>query len=171
MPTNQWCHIAIVRRSASMAVFVNGNQVGTIPCAAGQQAIVQNADVRIGAPVQNGGGLPSKGFAGRIDWMRISAVARYTGTFTVPEEQALVPADASTQLLLRFNDGAGSASVRDDGIRGLASLVGDSRSFAAGTATAPRLSEPPSCPSDLDGDGDINGSDISLLLLDFGTCP
>ena len=103
MPTNQWCHIAVVRRGASMAVFVNGNQVGTIPCAASQQAIVQNADVRIGAPVQNGGGLPSKGFAGRIDWLRISAVARYTAPFTAPDEQALPLSDASTELLLRFN--------------------------------------------------------------------
>ena len=28
----------------------------------------------------------------------------------------------------------------------------------------------PPCPSDLDGSGDVNGSDIALLLLDFGPC-
>jgi hypothetical protein len=28
-----------------------------------------------------------------------------------------------------------------------------------------------SCPSDLDHDGAVTGGDISLLLLDFGTCP
>ncbi|MFZ4723477.1 MAG: DUF642 domain-containing protein, partial [Phycisphaerales bacterium] len=28
-----------------------------------------------------------------------------------------------------------------------------------------------SCPGDVDGDGDVNGGDISLVLLNFGECP
>jgi hypothetical protein len=27
------------------------------------------------------------------------------------------------------------------------------------------------CSSDLDGDGRVGGSDLSLVLLDFGPCP
>jgi len=29
----------------------------------------------------------------------------------------------------------------------------------------------PPCPSDLDGDRDVSGSDLALALLDFGPCP
>jgi formylglycine-generating enzyme required for sulfatase activity len=32
------------------------------------------------------------------------------------------------------------------------------------------LANPP-CPADLDGDGEVSGADISLLLLNFGPCP
>ena len=27
-----------------------------------------------------------------------------------------------------------------------------------------------SCPNDIDGDGEVGNSDVSLLLLDFGNC-
>ena len=29
----------------------------------------------------------------------------------------------------------------------------------------------PGCPDDLDGDGKVGSSDLGLLLLDFGACP
>lgn len=171
MPKNQWCHVAVVRRSTAMRVYVDGVEIGSIACSAGAAAVAPNADVRIGAPVHNRGGLIDKGFLGRIDWLRLSSVARYTSNFTVPSEESLVPADAATELLLRFNEAPGASQVRDDSPHHFASVVGDPSKFPIGTATAPRFPGPTVCPSDLDGDGEVNGSDISLLLLDFGPCP
>lgn len=170
LPTDRWCHVAVVRQGASMGVYVDGARVGTIACSAGAQAIASNADVRIGAPVQNGGGLPTKGFAGRIDWVRVSSVARYGANFAPPREFDLVPADASTELLLCLNDRWPSATVVDESPRGFTTVVGDGRSFAPGAATPPYLSGF-GCASDLDTDGEVSASDISILLLDFGPCP
>ena len=170
MPKNQWCHVAVVRRGASLRGFVNGQQIGAITCASGPIAVINAPDLRIGAPVHNGGGCPNFGFMGRIDWIRVSSVARYTDNFTVPSEDSLVPADAATELLFRFNDRPGSLLAIEESPHRFANVVGDARSFPAGTVTSPRFSGF-GCPSDLDGDGEVNGSDISLLLLDFGACP
>ena len=170
MPTNQWCHVAVVRRVAQITAYVNGTAIGTSACLEGPIWCTSAPDLRIGAYVHNGIGQPSGGFTGRIDWLRVSSVARYNSSFVPPEEQSLLPADASTELLLRFTDRPGSASVLDDSPHHFGSVVGDARSFPSGTVTSPRFSGF-GCPSDLDGDGEVNGSDISLLLLDFGTCP
>lgn len=170
MPKNQWCHVAVVRRSTAMRVYVNGIQIGSIACSAGPTAVAPAADVRIGAPVHNGTGFLEKGFTGRIDWLRLSSVARYTANFTVPSEDSLVPADAATELLLRFNDPPNAASALDESPRQRATVVGDTRRMPG--ATSPRFSGGViSCPQDLDGDAEVGGGDVALLLLNWGPCP
>lgn len=170
MPQNRWCHVAVVRKGGTVKAFVNGVEIGSFACGSGSMWIGTPSDMRIGASVCNGSGDPAEGFTGRIDWLRISSIARYTSAFAPPTEQSLVPADASTELLLRFNDRWGSTSVVDDSPHHFLSTVGDARAFPPDSVGSPRLSGL-NCPSDLDGDGEVSGSDISLLLLDFGTCP
>ncbi len=171
MPKNQWCHVAVVRKGAAVKAFVNGQQVGSATCSSGPVGTTATPDVRIGAPVHNAVGYPDGGFTGRIDWLRVSSVARYTANFTVPTEDSLIPADASTELLLRFNEAPGASQVRDDSPHHFASVVGDPSRFPSGAATAPRFPGPAVCPSDLDGNGEVDVSDISLLMLEFGPCP
>lgn len=169
MPKNQWCHVAATRAGTRISVFVNGIQIASESCAADPMWVTTSPSLRIGAAVHNGAGQPNSGFLGRIDWIRVSSVARYTGNFTVPAEESLVPADAATELLLRFNDAAGANSVLDEGIHHFASVVGDTSSLP--DATAPRFSGLVSCVQDLDGDGEVAGGDVSLLLVNWGPCP
>ena len=171
MPLGAWSHVALVRKSTQVKAFLNGQLIGTSTCSAGTIALTDRPDLRIGAHVHNDAGYPESGFIGRIDWLRVSSVARYTANFTVPTEDSLIPADASTELLLRFNEAPGASQVQDDSPHHFASVVGDPSKFPIGTATAPRFPGPLSCPSDLDGDGAVNGADVALLLLDFGPCP
>ena len=51
-----------------------------------------------------------------------------------------------------------------------ARLRGLALAAAMGLLCTLALANPP-CPADLDGDGEVSGADISLLLLNFGPCP
>ena len=168
MPTDQWCHVAMVRSGTAVTIYVNGSAIGTSPCRAGPIRFTSSPDLRIGAPVHNGIGYAGRGFTGRLDWLRVSSVARYAGGFAVPDESSLMPADAGTELLLRFNDAAGGTSVVDDGVHHFATVLGDTARMPG--ATAPRLAGAAACPRDLDGNTQVDMADVALLLLEFGPC-
>lgn len=73
--TNTWNHVALVGNGSSMTHYLNGVAVGT------KNRTLTNASgsVRIGAYSK-----PDSFFAGFIDELRVSKVARYTSDFTVP---------------------------------------------------------------------------------------
>ena len=66
---------------------------------------------RQGAGYAATGAQPS--FLGDLDWIRISAGAKYLSNFTAPVETQIL-SDASTQLLLKFNESAGTTVLYDE---------------------------------------------------------
>ena len=76
-----WCHVAMVRNGTSLTAYVNG--VGGTPVTFSDAAITEfsgHAVIGLYSPASN---LP---FAGYIDDLRISHVARYTSNFTPTTE-------------------------------------------------------------------------------------
>jgi hypothetical protein len=78
IPLNQWNHIAMVKTSAGITLYLNGTSV------AGPISIV-------GTPVSNQpsvvltiGQINNRSIQGNIDDLRMSRFARYTGNFTPP---------------------------------------------------------------------------------------
>lgn len=100
---DQWMHVACQRSGSTMTMYVNGVSVGTDT---NSQSIV-GTNI-IGAA--NGGSIQS--WNGRIDELRISDIARYSGSFTPPTEP--YQNDANTLLLLHMDGTDGSTTFRDD---------------------------------------------------------
>ncbi len=100
---NTWYHVAVTYNGSTAQVFVNGAPGSTATIG----AITQGPFLRIG-------GLAGYGFfTGDLDDVRISNVARYTGTFTPPS--AALPADTNTRALYRFDEGAGQTTADASG--------------------------------------------------------
>ena len=76
VPINTWTHIAVVRSSSTITVYINGVASATTNAQAGT---IGNGVLRIGA---DGSGATL--FAGQISNFRIAASAVYTGNFTTP---------------------------------------------------------------------------------------
>ncbi|MBR7793774.1 LamG domain-containing protein [Undibacterium sp. FT147W] len=70
LPLNQWFHIAMVRLSGAISLYVNGTLIG-VPFSQPNAASI--------TAIGSANGL---GFIGYIDNIRISTMARYTGDFT-----------------------------------------------------------------------------------------
>jgi hypothetical protein len=99
LAANTWYHVAGTYASGSAQVFVNGVASGS----ASVGTLTQGPQLRIG-------GLTGyQYFNGRLDEVRISNVARYTGNFTRPT--ASFAPDANTLGLWRFNEGAGQTAA------------------------------------------------------------
>lgn len=100
----QWYHVALVWDGSAVTLSVDGSSVDS----ANSTGPIYDADsyyTRIGAY-----GTSYYGFDGRIDEVRISSVAHD------PEEFVLrgpAKADAGTEFLFHFSDGAGAASLHD----------------------------------------------------------
>jgi len=101
--TNTWYHVALVRNSGTLKLYVNGTE----------------EDSRSDSNSYTGtnlliGGYYGSGFlmAGNIDEFRVSDVARYTAGFTVPT--SAFTNDANTLLLLHMDGPDGSTIFRDD---------------------------------------------------------
>jgi len=75
-PTSQWVHVAAVRNSGTIYLYINGTSVGTPTSATGT---ISQSTITVGAwPPANAF------FNGLIDDLRISTIARYTANFTPP---------------------------------------------------------------------------------------
>jgi hypothetical protein len=95
LQANQWYHVAATYDSGNARVFVNG-VAGT----SGSVGTVSHM------PVVRLGGMTGYGFfAGQIDDVRISRIARYTGNFTPPS--APLTADTETVALYVFDEESG----------------------------------------------------------------
>lgn len=118
---NTWTHVALAKVSGNTRIFVNGTQVGSTYVDSNNYSA---RGVRIGAD-------PNGNYAltGYIDDVRISkGSGRYSSNFTAPT--AVLPNDAYTVLLSRFDGGDTSTNLIDESI-----LVQDVRSSSGGTSS------------------------------------
>jgi hypothetical protein len=127
---NAWHHVAYVYDGAQERLYLDGRLVA----ARSATGSIANADgsAFVGAIFRDGGISP--GLVGYLDTLRISNVARYSGSrFTPPRGD--LSNDSSTLLLYNFTDAAGSGTVTD--------LSGNGHTGTLGTgfsgATAPEL--------------------------------
>lgn len=175
-PASQWMHLAYVHQGANLRFYVNGSLVMTRQqafCYADRSDSWMSLGMfRYGAGWIPTGALPS--FLGDLDWIRVSSGARYTANFNPPYE-CEVDADAATQLLLKFNEPAGSTLLTDEGPGRFLCELGVP--VAPGvTATSPTLGNTdgafpacrPPCPGDVDGSRVVNGIDLAVVLANWG---
>jgi len=95
---NQWTHLAGVFDGKSVRIYVNGQLAGKKKGAGARTR--NDLPVFVGAdPDKNG--QPSNSFDGWIDEVRVSRIARYTGS-TLQPERRFAP-DKDTLLLLHFD--------------------------------------------------------------------
>jgi len=172
----RWIHLADVRSGNLRRLFVDGALAGEWI----QQSCFGNPSdswMSIGSFVYGAGWFPGPwfpSFLGRLDWIRISSVARYTAPFVPPKECDLV-SDAQTNLLLRFNEGPGTSVLIDESPNAFVCQLGVPVT-AGFPASAPSLelggpdAYPPcgTCPGDFDEDGAIDADDIALVLGNWG---
>ncbi|MGQ0604962.1 MAG: LamG-like jellyroll fold domain-containing protein [Anaerolineales bacterium] len=117
LQAGQWVHLAATYASGSARVFVNGNAAGA-----------QTVGVLTQGPHLYFGGLSGyQYFAGVLDEVRLSNVARYTGAFTPP---ASFSADGNTLGLWRFNAGSGQTAQDSSSAANHATLGASSGSAA-----------------------------------------
>jgi hypothetical protein len=113
LQTRRWMHVVWMRSGAIVTMHINGvpTFVTTTfaPYLDGSFSRMSIGRHRNAVSYLADG--PS--FIGRIDWIRISRGARYQTSVTEPSESSLV-SDANTQLLLKFNEPAGSATLIDE---------------------------------------------------------
>ena len=102
---NAWHHCAIVRDNGTLRIFVDGTQEATR--ASSTQDVDSSGVFEIGR--YNGG---TRYFDGYLDEIRISNVARYTGSFT-PTTSAFTK-DDNTRLLIHSNSSDGNTTFTDD---------------------------------------------------------
>jgi hypothetical protein len=97
---NTWYHLAFVKGSGTLRIYVNGTQVGS---ASNNISYSITTQLRIGAQ-----SVSSLGMSGYIDDLRASDIARYTDNFTAPTEPFVN--DRNTLLLLHM-DGTNNSTV------------------------------------------------------------
>jgi len=102
---NTWHHIAIVRQSTTLTIYVDGVSKGSTSNSINYTVASQ---IRIGS-FGSGGGLSYNGY---MDEMRVSNTARYTTGFSAPA--AAFTNDANTLLLLHMNGTNNSTTFTDD---------------------------------------------------------
>ena len=97
--TNEWAHVAFVRRNGELTAYINGQLAGV---AQGDQNPVENTTNITDNPtilyigVENGGADPGTYYTGYITNMRIvKDLAVYTGPFTVPTSALTIIAAAN----------------------------------------------------------------------------
>ena len=122
---NAFNHIAFVRNSGVLTVYVNGTARGT--------AQTYNTNYT-GQPYNIGSShTDTNYFTGNIDEFRTSSIARYTSAFTPPSSEFSV--DSNTFSLLHFDGANGSTnivnSVTGEGI----TIIGNARVLPDGTGT------------------------------------
>ena len=122
---NAFNHIALVRNSGVLTIYVNGVARGT--------AQTYNTNYT-GQPYNIGSShTDTNYFTGNIDEFRTSSIARYTSAFTPPSSEFSV--DNDTFSLLHFDGANGSTdivnSVTGEGI----TIIGNARVLPDGTGT------------------------------------
>jgi hypothetical protein len=109
-PRGRWNHIAVQKNGTTVKGFINGYQVEVLSTGGFNSNIVPSSPLNlvIGSRTNNGGtDFYGQYFNGQLANIRISNVARYTGTFIPP---TTVVTDANTKLAL---DGSTYAMLDD----------------------------------------------------------
>ena len=172
--TGVWRHVAWVRSGETVMPFIDGLLTNSWAVTAMCVGNSPDSRMSIGSfkhqlafPV-----FPS--FLGDLDWIHVSAGARYTASFTPPYE-CEITADADTQLLLKFNEPAGTTTLYDESWSHYQCDVG--YMYPPYTGTSPTLGNTidgyPACvvlcDSDIDGDGNTDGIDLAIILTHWGS--
>jgi hypothetical protein len=109
---DRWHHVAGVRDTGSVRLYVDGRLVGEAAIPAGGERRTNAFPLMIGADVDRQG-RPTSHFAGVIDDVRISGGALYAGERFDPP--ARLEAGADTRLLLRLDAGFGPWEIDASG--------------------------------------------------------
>lgn len=114
LPGEQWFHLAYVYDGTYTKFYVNG-ELSATHTSTNVSRDNSGSWMSIGQFKYEGDGLPqfNRSFNGDLDWIRISAGAKYLSNFTAPVETQIL-SDASTQLLLKFNESAGTTVLYDE---------------------------------------------------------
>ena len=122
LPTGRWVHLAFVIEDGIDRMYVDGILGSVTPDACENR--INGAPMRLGASVMSDYNLNLRSFGGKLDWIRVSSTARYSGSsFAVPRESELV-ADAFTDLLVTFNGAGADDAFIDRSGRNLALSAG-----------------------------------------------
>jgi hypothetical protein len=118
LPLHQWAHVAGVYYNSELTLFINGVKDSAIVAVSGAP-FSGTAPVFIGAagPDTN----PYEAFDGKIDEVRISNIARYTDSFTMPTD--FFEYDENSLLLMHLDEGSGSLTKNDGSFIGNGLLV------------------------------------------------
>lgn len=81
IPINKWFHVAHIRHSGNIILFVNGKKISSRSIG-DNSLFFGNYASMIGTHAP--GGNPSSSFLGKLDEFRISDIARWTSDFTPP---------------------------------------------------------------------------------------
>jgi hypothetical protein len=122
LQTGRWQHVAGVYDGAEVRVYADGVRVGRTTGSGTRKA--NDLPLYIGADVTKSG-APSSFFDGRVDAIRISSVARYSGESFAP--QRLLPVDAETVLALDMEEKLGPWLLDGSGGGRHATMIGAAR--------------------------------------------
>ncbi len=109
----EWNHIAIQNSGTTLAAYINGIARSVSGSHSGTISPSSPLNVVIGSRTADGGAnFYGQYFNGQLSNIRISDIARYTGTFTVP---TTVEYDANTKLALDGSVGSSGMLVDETG--------------------------------------------------------
>ena len=172
----RWIHLTYVRSGSALRLYIDGSIVDS-RIASFCFGDIPYSVMSLGMFTYNVECCPTTypSFLGDLDWIRISAGARYTTNFTPPLECDVI-SDASTQLLLKFNEPAGTATLVDESPNHFICDVGVPV-YPGVTATSPTLGNTidgfpacrPPCDGDITHNGTVDGVDLALILATWGT--
>lgn len=175
-----WRHLSWVRQGTVLSLYIDGALRQTWLDRPNCTADRPDSWMSIGMFRYGAGYIPTPAipsFLGDLDWIRISSGARYTAEFTPPFE-CEITADANTQLLLKFNEPAGTTTLIDESASHFVCDLGVP--VAPGvTATSPTLGNTadgfpacsPPCTADIDENSTVDGVDLAIVLGRWGTNP
>ena len=127
---DKWHHIAFVADGSEERIYLDGQQLQSGPASA--TILNSDAPAYIGYAPRAGSDFSS--FAGYLDSIRVSRVARYTALSFTPLLGDL-PSDADTVLLYNFNDPTNATTVVDESPLGRTGTLG--QGFPG--ATSPKI--------------------------------
>jgi len=107
LTTGVWYHVAVVRDSTNVKVYLNGTQETSVSAS----NMTGDRRLRIGGG-RDGAGAPNTDLNGWMDEIRVSNIARYTATFT-PSTTPFTN-DANTLLLIHADGVDATTQFYDD---------------------------------------------------------
>lgn len=105
---NTWYHIALVRNSSTVQLYVNGNAEGSTYSTSDTNDVGTNNQTTMYVGLLGS----TFDFLGHIDELRISNSARYSGSFTPTTTQFTT--DENTMLLIHANGPDASTNIVDE---------------------------------------------------------
>ena len=158
VPLHTWTHVAATYDGTTMALYLDGAEVGT---AAASGALQANQEFVVG-----GASFAGRNLAGQVDEVRLWQEARTAQQLADARNQPLDPDDVANLFSYwRFDDGPGSTTVAD----ALGNFPGTVSGVDANTAWQPSTALSNACAADcegllVDGAGSYPFSSLGLTL-------